>query len=136
MLEFGLKNQQRAESFTSREMPCFMLRSESNHGFLQTEMVAMGWLEELATLRAKNEGFLQGGFLMPLGSRETLGTDDMFPRTLASDDWEEDDDVVDDDDDDDEEEEDEDDFFPGDGDEFEEEEDDDDDDDDEDEEEE
>jgi hypothetical protein len=136
MLDFCLNNQQRTESVTSREMPCFMMRSESNHASSQTSMLGMGWLEELATLRARNEGFLRGGLLMPLGRRETLGTDGMFPQTLASDDWEEDDDVVDDDDDDDEEEEDEDDFFPGDGDEFEEEEDDDDDDDDEDEEEE
>ena len=86
----------------------------------------MGSLDELADLRTRKEGFLRGALLMPLGWRESLSTDDIFPRALGTDDWEEDDDIVDDDDDDDEEEEDEDDFFPGDGDEFEEDDDDDD----------
>lgn len=132
MLDFNLVNPRQGVSLPSREMPCFMLQSESNYFRSQSGMPSVGWVEELANLRSKNEGFLQGGLLMPLGWRETLGTDDVFPGAMGSDDWEEDDDVVDDDDDDDEEEEDEDDFFPGDGDEFEEEDDDDDDDDDED----
>ncbi len=118
----------------NREMPCLMLRSESNYSSPPGDCLALGSLDELADLRVRKEGFLQGGLLMPLGWREFLATDDVFPRAVDSD-WEEDDDVVDDDDDDDdEEEEEEDDFLPGDGDELEEEEDDDDDDEDEEEE--
>ena len=134
MLEFELKNQQRCESMTIREMPCLMLRSQSDDSWPRSGMLSVGCLEGLADLRARKEGFLLGGLLMPLGWRESLSTDDVFPLVVNGDEWEEDDveDDDDDDDDDDEEEEDEDDFFPGDGDEFE----DDDDDDDEDEEEE
>jgi hypothetical protein len=100
-----------------------MLRSPSNGTGLQRDALPVGTPEELADLRARKEGFLCGGLLMPLGWRESAVGDDVFPRFVATDDWEEDDDVVDDDDDEDEEEEDEDedDFFPGDGDEFEEE---------------
>ena len=126
MLDFERKNQQRGESMTSREMPCLMLRSQSNDSWPHSGVVSVGCLEGLADLRARKEGFLLGGLLMPLGWREFLATDDVFPRVVDGDEWEEDDDVVDDDDDDEEEEEDEDDFFPGDGDEFEEEDDDDD----------
>lgn len=136
MLDFERKNQQSGVAWMNREMPCLMFQPTHQETWPPVGTFSLGAVEELASLRARKEGFLRGGLLMPLGWRESLGTEDNFPTILSSDDWEEDDDVVDDDDDDDEEEEDDDDdFFPGDGDEFEEEDDDDDDDEDEDEEE-
>jgi len=137
MFDFELKRRQRGTFMTSRTMPCLMLRSESNFPINASESRPSSWIEELAQLRVKKEGFLRGGFLMPLGWRELLDIECVTPCTLDTDEWEEDDDVVDDDEDDDDEEEEEDDedFFPDDDDEFEEDEDEDDDDDEEEEEE-
>lgn len=131
MLDFERNNQQCGVAWMNREMPCLMFQPAAKETWPPAGSFSMGAVEELAGLRARKEGFLRGGLLMPLGWRESLETEGIIPGVLGSDDWEEDDDVVDDDEDDDEEEDDDDDdFFPGDGDEFEEEEDDDDDDDD------
>ncbi len=129
MLEFERNHQRRGVAVTSSKMPCLMLQSASSSSSVLGVPSTMSRTEELAELRTKKEGFLRGGLLLPLGWRESLGTDDAFPYAIDGDDWEEDDDVVDDDDDDDDEEEDDedDDFFPDDDDEFEEDDDDDDD---------
>ena len=129
MFEDMLNQPHRGTPMTSRTMPCLILRSESNLSACTAESRPSSLIEELAQLRARNEGFLLGGFLLPLGWRELLEVEGVRP-VMDTDDWEEDDDIVDDDDDDDddeEEDEDDEDFFPDDDDEFEEEEDDDDD---------
>lgn len=129
MFEYALNQRQRGTPMTSRKMPCLILRSESNFSPCLAESRPSSLMEELAQLRARKEGFLRGGLLMPLGWRELLEVDEDTRPAMDTDDWEEDDDIVDDDDDDDEDEEEEDeDFFPDDDDEFDEEEDDDDDD--------
>lgn len=131
MIGFELNQRLRGTPMTSRTMPCLMLRSHSNFCLPGQDARPLSWVEEIAQLRVKKEGFLRGGFLMPLGWRERFEIeDDLLPRA-DSEDWDEDD-VVDDDDDDDEDEDEEDeDFFPDDDDEFEEDEEDEDDDEDE-----
>jgi hypothetical protein len=131
MLENELNQRQRGISMTSRTMPCLILRSESNFSSYSTESRPSSLVEELTQLRARKEGFLRGGFLLPLGWRELLEVEENRP-VMDTDEWEDDDDIVDDDDDDDEDEEEEDeDFFPDDDDEFEEDDDEDDEDEDE-----